>query len=119
METIYHPKITFVDPIHKVNGLDNLIIYFDNLYSNVLFCDFKIDDVFFNKNKAAIYWTMRYSHKKLNNAEAITVQGHSLLKMAEQKVIYHRDYVDLGAMLYEHIPLLGKVVKAIKVRASK
>ena len=62
---------------------------------------------------------MSYSHKRLNSAQPIQVQGHSLLKMADDKVIYHRDYVDLGAMLYEHIPLLGKVIRTIKARASQ
>jgi hypothetical protein len=32
------------------------------------------------------------------------------------KVRYHRDYFDLGAMLYEHLPLLGSLVKTIKRR---
>lgn len=119
LENIYHQDVTFIDPIHQVNGIDNLLGYFHNLYTNVLFCNFVINDVFFSKNKAAIYWTMDYSHKKLNNAKTITVQGHSLLKMSDDKVAYHRDYVDVGAMLYEHIPLLGKVVKAVKSRASQ
>jgi len=37
----------------------------------------------------------------------------SHLKFADGKVISHRDYFDLGEMLYEHIPLLGGVIKSI------
>ena len=32
------------------------------------------------------------------------------------KVCQHRDYFDLGAMLYEQLPLLGPVVRTIKMR---
>ena len=34
------------------------------------------------------------------------------------KIINHRDYFDVGAMLYRHIPVLGSAVKYIDKRAS-
>jgi limonene-1,2-epoxide hydrolase len=44
----------------------------------------------------------------------LEVQGISHLKFLENQVIYHRDYFDLGEMVYEHVPVLGKIVRFIK-----
>jgi hypothetical protein len=46
------------------------------------------------------------------------VQGSSHLKGVGDKVVYHRDYLDLGAMLYEQLPLLGRVIRSLKNRAA-
>ncbi len=32
------------------------------------------------------------------------------------KICHHRDYYDLGALLYERIPVLGKLIRSIKAR---
>ncbi len=61
---------------------------------------------------------MTYQHNKLNKGEVVTVSGSSHLQGKEDKVIFHRDYLDLGAMLYEQIPLFGKLTKWIKVKAA-
>jgi limonene-1,2-epoxide hydrolase len=111
---IYHDDIQFQDPLHKVAGITQLITYFENLYTNLITCTFDITHQLLNDKEAAIYWNMTYVHPKLNAGKAITVSGHSHLKAVDGKVIYHRDYLDVGAMLYEHIPVLGKAVRYLK-----
>ena len=118
LSTIYHPNVTFIDPIHQVEGFDELFHYFKNLYENLSFCEFVIDNVIAQENEAAIYWTMSYQHNKLNKGELVTVLGTSHIKGEQGKVIYHRDYLDLGAMLYEQLPLFGKLTKWIKNKAA-
>lgn len=119
LENIYHKDITFIDPLHKVQGFDNLQRYFDGLYQSLASCCFTIEHIFQSNNEAAVYWSMSYQHPKLNAGKLITVQGHSHIKGNNDKVIYHRDYLDAGAMLYEHIPLIGRVIQWIKVKAAK
>lgn len=116
---VYHRDIVFIDPIHQVEGINNLTDYFTNLYTNLLTCDFVITNVIQQDNSAAIYWDMTYQHPKLSSGKPVVVQGSSLLKMRDNKVAYHRDYLDVGAMLYEHIPVIGSIIKSIKKRASK
>ncbi|HGP4674712.1 TPA: nuclear transport factor 2 family protein, partial [Vibrio cholerae O1] len=41
------------------------------------------------------------------------------LHFAEGKVTYHRDYFDMGEMLYEQLPVLGQVIRAIKRRLGQ
>lgn len=116
---LYSSDVVFVDPMHHISGLDNLTDYFNELYTNLSSCSFHIDEVIHNKQEAAIYWTMQYCHPKLNKGNTVEVHGHSKLRGNEDKVIYHRDYLDLGAMIYEHVPLLGRVIKHIKNRVSQ
>ena len=119
LESIYDQQVTFIDPIHEINGLENLHQYFENLYQNLSCCDFKISNVIAQPNQASIYWEMTYQHPKLNKGKVVSVFGTSHLCAKKGKVIYHRDYLDLGAMLYEQLPLFGRIVSWIKNKAAK
>ncbi|WP_371377990.1 nuclear transport factor 2 family protein [Thalassotalea aquiviva] len=119
LSQIYHQDIHFIDPMHEIHGFDSLAKYFANLYQNLQSCTFTITDVICAKHSAAIYWRMTFTHPKLNSAKPVTVEGTSMIKNDGMKVIYHRDYLDVGAMLYEHIPVLGSLVRAVKKRAGK
>ena len=116
---IYHPQVVFIDPIHQVEGLDNLSHYFENLYQNLSACSFQIEQVINDDVQAAVYWQMVYQHPKLNKGQPVTVFGNSHIQGKEDKVIYHRDYLDVGAMLYEQLPVFGKLTKWLKKRAAK
>ncbi|MGC9493541.1 nuclear transport factor 2 family protein [Vibrio genomosp. F10] len=119
LESIYHPNVVFIDPLHKVEGVQDLIASFDRSYTNIISCEFHIKHAFESESEAAVYWTMTFRHKSLNKQEPISVQGHSHLKSDNDVVTFHRDYLDVGAMIYEHVPLLGPVVKKLKHRAGK
>ena len=119
LENIYHKDVIFIDPLHHVKGLKNLQLYFYSLYENLVSCDFTIEHVFEKDNEAAVYWQMSYRHTKLNSGKIVSVQGHSHIKGENGRVNYHRDYLDAGAMLYEHIPLLGRIIKWVKKEASQ
>ncbi|MCG7497871.1 nuclear transport factor 2 family protein [Vibrio sp. Of7-15] len=119
LESIYHPDVVFIDPLHRVEGFASLLASFKNSYTNILQCTFVIDHVFESGDEASVYWSMTFSHEKLNGKKPITVVGHSHLKARHDLVIFHRDYLDVGAMIYEHVPLLGVVIKSIKTKAGK
>lgn len=121
---IYHPNVTFCDPLHQIQGLDNLTIYFQHLYENLISSEFVLTNQIQAEPKndrqeqAAIYWQMHLRHRKINSGNTITVEGHSLLRRQDGRVIYHRDYFDIGSMIYEHLPVLGGIVKLIKRKAA-
>jgi hypothetical protein len=118
LATIYHQHVTFIDPMHQVEGFEELYKYFDSLYQNLSSCVFVIDNVIAEGDEAAIYWKMSYQHHKLNKGQVVTVFGTSHIKGKDDKVFYHRDYLDLGAMLYEQLPFFGKLTKWIKTKAA-
>ncbi len=104
----------FEDPAHRLEGNDALLEYFVNLFENVEQCEFHIHHQHQSGDTGFIVWTMLLRHPKLNRAKQVQVEGVSQIVFKDDKVCYHRDYFDLGAMLYEQIPVLGVVVKKIK-----
>ncbi|KFA95994.1 MULTISPECIES: nuclear transport factor 2 family protein [Vibrio] len=119
LEQIYHKDVVFEDSAHRLEGWDQLSAYFDSLYTNVIKCDFDIRHHQQVEDSGFLTWTMQLQHPKLNGGEAVNVNGVSHIRFSGDRVIYHRDYFDLGEMLYENIPLLGFVIKNIKQRLGK
>lgn len=115
---VYDDCITFTDPMHHITGLSALTQYFAKLYQNVQYIHFEIKEVQQGASQAALFWQMQYSHPKLNKGTLICVDGMSQLKFND-KIYYHRDYFDLGQMLYEHLPCMGGLIRLLKDRAAR
>ncbi|GAA5645177.1 nuclear transport factor 2 family protein [Vibrio proteolyticus] len=119
LRDIYHEEVVFEDAAHRLHGLPALHDYFDSLYANVTRCEFSISDQQQIGDTGFLIWTMHLQHPKLQKGNPIQVNGVSHLRFSQHKVIYHRDYFDLGEMLYEHLPLLGAVIKTVKKRLGQ
>lgn len=116
---IYHPEIVFADPAHQIRGIAALEVYFVTLYQNVSECRFTINAAYTVPQGGFLLWDMQLIHPKLSRGKPVVVPGITQIKFAEGKVIYHRDYFDLGQMIYEQLPLLGGVIRKIKQRLGQ
>ncbi len=116
LSQIYHPQITFIDPVGQHDGLASLEHYFRQLLKTVNYCRFDIQHILQYGSEATLLWRMDYSHPSLQKGQDLSLDGISHLRQADGLIIYQRDYYDMGAMLYEHVPLLGTAVKALKER---
>ena len=115
IELIYASDVQFNDPFHQVEGLQHLKDYFHGLYENVKAIDFEFGDSISEDDGHFIHWTMNLTHPKLNKGKTFKVPGASYLKVnSTQQIVFHRDYFDAGVMLYEQLPIFGKLVKMIK-----
>ena len=118
LNSIYSKNITFVDPIHEINGLANVHDYFAKMLANLNSCRFEIKDIVEAEQQAFITWEMQFSHPKLKSGNSISVLGNSHLKY-KNLIHFHQDYYDMGEMLYEHIPVLGFVINKLKSGLSR
>ncbi|RKF15708.1 nuclear transport factor 2 family protein [Alginatibacterium sediminis] len=116
LHEIYAPQVEFSDPMHQIDGLDNLSKYFEQLYLNLEHCEFVIEQSFIKDSSASLVWTMNFKHPKLNKGQIVCVPGMTHLQFQDDKIIYHRDYLDSATMLYEHLPVLGWAIRSIKQR---
>ena len=114
---MYHQNVILQDPFSKLEGLDNVKQHFSQMMQNVSYCRFEIINVVSNEGQAFITWTMMFAHHKLNNHEEIVVDGVSDIKF-DERISYHRDYFDVGAMFYEHVPVVKGVIKMLKKRLT-
>ncbi|MGN0926850.1 nuclear transport factor 2 family protein [Ectopseudomonas mendocina] len=115
---LYSDDVLFRDPLHEVHGLNEMRRYFAELYANVEALRFEFhgfDQV--ADGEGYLRWTMYYRHPRLRGGAEITVEGCSHLLWRE-RVYRHRDYFDAGALLYEHLPVLGSVIAWLKRRLA-
>lgn len=134
---IYSEDVEFIDPIASHLGIKTVERYFSKLLQNAKHCNFtiygiqKVDvlhpllgnynaeqdntaELFDKCASFVVNWQMRFTSSSINKGNPITVDGITQLKVSENKIVYHRDYYDLGQMVYEHVPLLGRIIKRIK-----
>ena len=119
IEPLYASDIYFEDPAHGIQGKTQLMAYFEKMFTNVDSCSFKFHQCSIDGNDVFLSWTMFLRHKRLNGGETVRVEGASFLKTRNGQVYYHRDYFDLGAMLYEHLPLIGWLIKKLRIRLGQ
>lgn len=116
VEHLYSEDVVFCDPVHRLQGRQALQRYFADIARNVRFCHFEFVDELRCDNAAHITWNMHFSHPRLAGGRRQTIRGMSLVRFAENGIYYHEDCYDLGAMLYEHMPVLGMATRFLKKR---
>lgn len=112
----YDENIHFLDPLSNLKGLANLRAYYQHLYKNVIDIEFVFDDELANEEKQFFTWTMQLQAKGLNKGRPIEVKGcsHIIFSPESGKVIYHRDYFDVGEFIYEQLPVLRWIHRQVK-----
>ena len=113
---VYAENVEFRDPVHTVHGLKSMQAYFAGVGGNLQECRFEFDQTLVDGNTLNLWWTMHYRHPRLSKGALLTLRGASLLKLdlEQDRVLEHEDIYDLGAMVYEQVPLLGSVVRYVK-----
>lgn len=116
LSSMYAEDVSFLDPIHEIQGREPLRRYFDRMYKNTISCRFEWDSRLMLGNEAMVAWHMVLRHKALAGGKEFWVPGASLLRFQQggDLVLYHRDFYDAGSLLYERIPGLSQVIKLIK-----
>jgi len=115
LKELYSHDVVFQDPFRRISGLPALTEYFAELYRHLESSSFVFEDDIVQGNSAVLAWTMSLKHPRLRGGDVVTVPGSTHIRFRD-KVMYHRDYFDAGAMLYEHLPLIGLVIRTIKER---
>lgn len=115
---LYHPAIIFKDPIHELKGLAALTDYFASFCNQGTQYRFEFTNEVISHDQAFLQWQMHYAHPNLANGKPLLLNGGTLIKFNTQ-IIYHEDFYDMGAMIYQHIPLLGWAVKKINARIAE
>ena len=115
LKNIYSKDVVFIDPIAHHKGLAAVEAYFSKLLKNAKFCVFTIHNTSATEDAGyVINWTMRFTSSRINKGKPVSVDGITVLQLSDDIIVHHRDYYDLGQMVYEHVPLLGSIIKRIK-----
>lgn len=105
----------FEDPFQKVKGVDAIFEVFQAMYRDLHHPLFVIDEVITQNDIAYLRW--RFSFAFGVHKESQQFEGVSRVVFSDVgKVLSHQDYWDAASNVYEHIPLLGSLMRLIKKR---
>lgn len=116
LREMYSDEVVFKDPVHEIRGLVGVEDYFASMITDLTDCRFEYLDEIVGERSAYIKWVMHYRHPRLGN-RLVSVRGVSHLRFGD-KIEFHEDVYDMGAMLYEQVPLLGNVTRWLRLRLA-
>jgi hypothetical protein len=115
LDDFYSKDVIFEDPLTRTEGITDLKRYYQHAYKNVKSIEFIFLDFVREGQTVAGTWEMHLQANGLNRGRTIKVKGMSHFKFNEEKLVcYHRDYLDIGSMVYEYLPLQGFIIRQIK-----
>ena len=119
IDEVYAADAWFKDPFNEVRGVEPIRRIFEHMFEQVDSPRFVVREVVAAGDSAFLTWDFRFRSRRLGEAEQV-IHGASHLRFdADGRVTYHRDYWDAAEELYEKIPLLGGLMRAVKRRAAR
>lgn len=116
VEALYTEDTYFEDPTQGIQGRAALMSHIDSTFVNISNFNFKSHRMLASDTDVFISWTQIFNHKKLAGGKTIRVEGSTYLKTRNGKIYYQRDYFDLGAVVYENLPIIGPIIKRLRSR---
>jgi hypothetical protein len=116
LEDFYAENATLEDPLGLHIGRDSIVSYYKMMYDPVIEIAFEFEEIYHQDHIYFAPWLMKMRSSKLKGGAWIQVKGTSRIEFDKsgKKVISHRDDFDMGAMVYEHLPILGWTIRWIK-----
>ena len=113
---LYAADAHFKDPFNDVRGVSAIRAIFEHMFRQVHAPRFVFHLALAQGDAALLTWTMHYRRSARATQES-AIRGSTELRFdADGLVALHRDYWDAAEELYEGVPLLGAVLRAIKRR---
>lgn len=112
---LYADEVWFNDSLKTLRGRAALEAYFLKTMDHVDLFQTEVDDVARSGGNVYVRWTMDVGFKGAKNP--VRTIGMTLLRFdREGRVVLHQDFWDSGAGFYEHLPVLGGVMRWIKTK---
>jgi len=111
----YAEKIYFNDTLVTIHDRQNLLKYLKHTQQQLDSIKFEVLGVHDSGKDSYVRWLMQTKFKAIGQAIDIQSIGISHLRFnADNKIIVHQDYWDSMQGFYEHLPLIGGVLRWIK-----
>lgn len=119
LEEIYASDAYFKDPFNEVRGLAAIERIFRQMFEQVDGPRFVVTTQVLQGSDAFIEWDFLFRMKRRSKDEQC-IRGSTRLRFdSSGRVDLHRDYWDAAEELYEKIPVLGGLMRALKHQARK
>ncbi|UCF67042.1 MAG: nuclear transport factor 2 family protein [Acidobacteriota bacterium] len=114
---VYAAQAYFHDTLKEVHGVGAIEEYLVDSARAVNHCTVRFTDVGRSEGEYYLRWEMEIEFKKLKRGQVCRSIGMTHMRFDEQgMVVLHQDYWDAASGVFEHVPLLGSMIRAIKNR---
>lgn len=114
---VYAPDARFRDPFNEVRGVAAIRALFEDMYRRLDRPRFRVSACFAGPEGLVLAWEFSFRFRGGAGAPHV-VRGLSHLRLdAAGRVLHHEDYWD-SAELYDKVPLLGALVRALRRRVA-
>ena len=111
----YAANACFKDPFNDVQGTEAIERVFSHMFSQVDAPRFVVGERIVDEQGAVLLWDFHFGVRTWGGIRPEAIHGASHLKFApDGKVRQHRDYWDTGEELYEKVPVLGLLMRALR-----
>lgn len=112
---IYAADAVFVDPFNTLFGLHAVQAVYQHMFDTLEQPRFVVTQSLAEVNKAFMTWDFHFTTR----GRAMKISGCTQFELNEQGlIVLHRDYWDAAQQVYEKIPLLGVVLRALRRKLS-
>jgi hypothetical protein len=111
----YAEDVFFFDTLKEINGLEALEEYFVETARNTDSVRAEVVDWARSGQDFYVRWTMDIQLKKFRRGETLRSVGMTHLRFNQEgKIILHHDFWDSTRGFYQHVPVLGGVLRWIQ-----
>lgn len=111
----YAAESRFKDPFNEVVGVPAIRRIFEHMFASTDAPRFVVTERIEQGDQAMLGWEFHFGLR----GRALTVRGVTHLRFdAEGRVALHRDYWDAAEELYEKLPVLGGLMRALRRRLT-
>lgn len=120
LDQLAAPDMRFHDPLYDVQGIDAVKALFRKMFDDVDTPSFTISHCVCSGRTCFLRWHFTCRPKVFAKGHPWVVDGVTEVTFDEAgKVAEHGDFWDAGQYVYERIPLINVLVRAVKRRISK
>jgi hypothetical protein len=113
----YAENVFFFDTLKEINSLPELEEYFVETAHNTESVRAEVVDWARSGSDFYVRWTMEIQLKKFRRGETLRSVGMTHLRFNEEgKIILHHDFWDSTRGFYQHVPVLGGILRSIQAR---
>jgi steroid delta-isomerase len=115
LEDCFAEDARFVDPFNDVQGRRAVRTVFEHMFASCENPRFVVDECLVEDKLAYLRWQFSFG----NPASRRLVDGVSRVQFSpDGQVVEHRDYWDPASQIYENLPLLGSLFRALRKRLA-
>ena len=119
LNSIYAEEVFFADSFTTLEDRSGLLRYFQNLRDASQPMRLKVLDVLEGEQGTYLVWQIETEFVFFGSEKKVSSMGGTLFRFDEQgQIVFQKDFWDSTEGFFEHVPLLGALIEAVRERVA-